>query len=103
MCSKTRPPAARASWQVGVGLAELPRPQWARREGAAGPSTHGSSSMVSPMPAVPMLRIDRATPVVAEFLGMSPRTVNTHREHIFEKLGVETRAAAAALAVGKLP
>ena len=35
---------------------------------------------------------------VAEILGMSPRTVNKHLEHVFEKLGVETRAAAAALA-----
>ncbi len=35
---------------------------------------------------------------IAEILGMSPRTVNKHLEHIFEKLGVETRAAAAALA-----
>jgi DNA-binding CsgD family transcriptional regulator len=32
---------------------------------------------------------------------MSPRTVNKHLEHIFEKLGVETRSAATALA-GKL-
>jgi DNA-binding response OmpR family regulator len=35
---------------------------------------------------------------IAEILGMSPRTVNKHLEHIFEKLGVETRTAAAALA-----
>lgn len=34
---------------------------------------------------------------IAEILGMSPRTVNKHLEHIFEKLGVETRAAAAAI------
>ncbi len=40
---------------------------------------------------------------IGEILGMSPRTVNKHLEHIFVKLGVETRAAAAALAVGKLP
>ncbi|KRB67962.1 response regulator transcription factor [Noviherbaspirillum sp. Root189] len=35
---------------------------------------------------------------IADILGMSPRTVNKHLEHIFVKLGVETRAAAAALA-----
>lgn len=34
---------------------------------------------------------------VGEILAMSPRTVNKHLEHIFEKLGVETRAAAAVL------
>jgi len=37
---------------------------------------------------------------IGEILGTSPRTVNKHLEHIFEKLGVETRAAAAALASG---
>ena len=35
---------------------------------------------------------------IAEILGMSHRTVNKHLEHIFEKLGVETRSAATALA-----
>ena len=39
---------------------------------------------------------------VAEILGMSPRTVNKHLEHVFEKLGVETRSAAAALASREL-
>ncbi len=39
---------------------------------------------------------------VAEILGMSPRTVNKHLEHVFEKLGVETRAAAASLASREL-
>ncbi|MGQ3127644.1 helix-turn-helix transcriptional regulator, partial [Variovorax sp.] len=38
---------------------------------------------------------------IGEILGTSPRTVNKHLEHIFEKLGVETRAAAAALASGQ--
>ena len=38
---------------------------------------------------------------IAEILGMSPRTVNKHLEHIFVKLGVETRAAATALVASK--
>jgi CheY-like chemotaxis protein/DNA-binding CsgD family transcriptional regulator len=39
---------------------------------------------------------------VGDILGMSPRTVNKHLEHVFEKLGVETRSAAAALASREL-
>jgi DNA-binding CsgD family transcriptional regulator len=39
---------------------------------------------------------------IAEILGMSPRTVDKHLEHVFEKLGVETRTAATNLALGKL-
>lgn len=35
---------------------------------------------------------------IADILGMSLRTVNKHLEHKFEKLGVETRSAATALA-----
>ena len=34
---------------------------------------------------------------IAEILRMSPRTVNKHLEHIYVKLGVETRTAAAAI------
>jgi DNA-binding NarL/FixJ family response regulator len=40
---------------------------------------------------------------IAEILGMSPRTVNKHLEHIFVKLGVETRTAAAALVSRQQP
>ena len=36
---------------------------------------------------------------IGEILAMKPRTVNKHLEHIFPKLGVETRAAAAATAL----
>ncbi len=39
---------------------------------------------------------------IGDILGTSPRTVHKHLEHVFEKLGVETRTAAAALALGKL-
>ena len=36
---------------------------------------------------------------ISEILGISPRTVNKHLEQVFEKLGVENRASAAARAV----
>jgi len=39
---------------------------------------------------------------IGDILGMSPRTVNKHLEHVFEKLGVETRTAAATLATNKM-
>lgn len=37
--------------------------------------------------------------MISEVLSISPRTVQKHLERIFEKLGVETRAAAAAVAI----
>jgi len=39
---------------------------------------------------------------IGDILGSSPATVKKHLEHVFEKLGVETRNAAAALAVSKV-
>ena len=39
---------------------------------------------------------------IGDILGTSPRTVTKHLEHVFEKLGVETRTAAAALAMGRV-
>lgn len=39
---------------------------------------------------------------IGDILGTSPRTVHKHLEHVFAKLGVETRTAAAALAMAKL-
>jgi CheY-like chemotaxis protein/DNA-binding CsgD family transcriptional regulator len=39
---------------------------------------------------------------IGDILGTSPRTVNKHLEHVFAKLGVETRTAAASLAASKL-
>jgi DNA-binding response OmpR family regulator/DNA-binding CsgD family transcriptional regulator len=39
---------------------------------------------------------------IGDILGTSPRTVNKHLEHVFHKLGVETRTAAAALALNRL-
>lgn len=39
---------------------------------------------------------------ISEILGPSPRTINKHTEHIFVKLGAETRTAAASIATNKL-
>jgi CheY-like chemotaxis protein/DNA-binding CsgD family transcriptional regulator len=38
---------------------------------------------------------------IGDILGTSPRTVHKHLEHVFEKLGVETRTAAAGLALNR--
>jgi DNA-binding response OmpR family regulator len=56
---------------------------------------------LTPREAEVLLWISNGKPnrVISEILGISPRTVNKHLEHLFEKLGVETRAAAAAFAV----
>jgi len=39
---------------------------------------------------------------ISEILGISPRTVNKHLEQVFEKMGIENRASAAAAAVKTL-
>ncbi|NRR30705.1 response regulator transcription factor [Oxalobacteraceae bacterium] len=39
---------------------------------------------------------------IGDILGTSPRTVNKHLEHVFVKLGVETRTAAASLAMNRV-
>ena len=40
---------------------------------------------------------------VGEILGMSPRTVDKHLQHVFEKLNVETRTAAASMVLNHAP
>jgi CheY-like chemotaxis protein/DNA-binding CsgD family transcriptional regulator len=39
---------------------------------------------------------------IGDILGTSPRTITKHLEHVFEKLGVETRTAAAAVALQRV-
>ena len=39
---------------------------------------------------------------VGDILGLSPRTVTKHMEHILPKLGVETRTAAAGLVLSRV-
>lgn len=45
--------------------------------------------------------LGRTNPEIASVLDMSPRTVNKHLEHIFTKLNVETRTAAATVALNR--
>ena len=40
---------------------------------------------------------------IGDILGSSPRPVQKHMGHVFEKLGVETRTAAAAMEMAKVP
>ena len=40
---------------------------------------------------------------IGDILGTRPKTITKHLEHVFEKLGVETRTAAAARVLGTLP
>ena len=39
---------------------------------------------------------------IGDILGSSPATVKKHLEHVYEKLGVETRTAAAAMAMQRV-
>ena len=39
---------------------------------------------------------------IGEVLAISPRTVNKHLDHVFIKLGVETRSAATAIAITRM-
>jgi DNA-binding response OmpR family regulator len=68
----------------------------------AGPARHGRLDDAALTPreteVLAWLAKGKTNRDIADILGMSHRTVNKHLEHIFEKLGVETRAAAAALA-----
>lgn len=59
---------------------------------------------LTPREAEVLLWISRGKPnrEISEILGISPRTVNKHLEQVFEKMGVENRAAAAASAVRTL-
>jgi DNA-binding CsgD family transcriptional regulator len=40
---------------------------------------------------------------IGDILGSSPATVKKHLERIYAKLGVETRTAAAAMAINRVP
>ncbi len=63
----------------------------------AGPSMDGYQLTPREHDVLAWLAKGKTNRDIADILGMSPRTVNKHLEHIFVKLGVETRTAAAAL------
>src|SRR5690606_13207801 len=69
-----------------------------RREDAAGSRLDDAALTPRETEVLSWVAKGKTNRDIAEILGMSPRTVNKHLEHVFEKLGVETRAAAAALA-----
>ena len=86
-----------------VGLGET---MWLLRLGAAGEAAASRLATAALTPreteVLSWIAKGKTNRDVAEILGLSPRTVNKHLEHVFEKLGVETRAAAAALASREL-
>lgn len=76
-----------------------------RRTGSSSASSRLASAALTPRETevLSWLSKGKTNRDIGDILGLSPRTVNKHLEHIFRKLGVETRAAAAALASTGLP
>ncbi len=97
----TRTLAARRMGSVGLGEA-----MWllsSRTASAPPPSRLATASLTARETEVlSWVAKGKTNRDVADILHLSPRTVNKHLEHVFEKLGVETRAAAAALASREL-
>lgn len=71
-----------------------------RQSGSSSASSRLSSAALTPRETevLSWLSKGKTNRDIGDILGMSPRTVNKHLEHVFKKLGVETRSAAAALA-----
>ncbi|MBL8341050.1 MAG: HD domain-containing protein [Rubrivivax sp.] len=65
--------------------------------GAVRPADAGAAARLSPRELEVLLRVARglSNKQIARELQLSPRTVQTHLEHVFDKTGARTRAAAA--------
>jgi DNA-binding CsgD family transcriptional regulator len=68
---------------------------------AASPTTRPYELTRREIEVLTLLTAGRSNPEIASALIVSPRTISSHVEHILEKLGVPTRAAAAALAASE--
>jgi len=68
---------------------------------AAAPTTRPYDLTRREIGVLTLLVAGRSNPEIANELVVSPRTISSHVEHILEKLGVPTRAAAAACAVSE--
>jgi DNA-binding NarL/FixJ family response regulator len=108
------PPGAQASLKMGESAVECTllrhsgAGQWLfrlteRREGDAErllAERHGLTSREAEV--LVWISRGKQNREISEILHISPRTVNKHLEQIFEKMGVENRASATAIAVGTL-
>jgi DNA-binding NarL/FixJ family response regulator len=68
---------------------------------AASPTTRPYELTWRELQVLTLLATGRSNPEIAAALVVSPRTISSHVEHILEKLGVPTRAGAAALAASE--
>ena len=108
------PPGAQASIQIGDSLIECSflrdasGREWLfrmteKREGDAErilAERHGLTSREAEV--LVWISRGKQNREISEILEISPRTVNKHLEQIFEKMGVENRASATAIAVATL-
>lgn len=83
-------------YRIGIALDR------ARENAGPVPAEDADPAWVAALPLTPRERevlqwvaAGKSNRDIAEILGASPRTVEKHLEHVFDKLGVETRTAAA--------
>lgn len=93
--------ALRARWQPGARSGEgLIYLELADAAGTGVPVQRSEALTDREREVLAWLARGKTNRDIGAILGVSPRTVNKHLEHIYVKLGVETRTAAAAIALG---